>query len=298
MSIAFITPSYEGDLERCKLLCESMDALATGPWTHYLLVANHDEALFRPLKSPKRVLVSDSALLPKWFKPVRSRFLTRNRWKWISTSPAHLTWPMTGWHVQQLRKMLVARHLREDVMVMMDSDSLFVRPFDQSTFFRNGKVRLMARPKEIEDIAHYAWQKGCLKHADKLLGTPPTSLPATDYIGNMVSWHRENALAMIDHIEARSGRDLVTTMCRSRNFSEYLIYGIFVEKVLGGAGHFNEPNQLCATHWTTAELDPQTVLDLIKKLDPKQIGIGVQSFSGTSIEAVREAYLAFLRKAA
>jgi Family of unknown function (DUF6492) len=297
MTLAFITPSYDGDLERCRLLCESMDALAGGSWTHYILVADHDEALFAQLRSSRRIVLPDKALLPDWFKPVRSKLLTRGKWKWLSKSPSRLNWPMSGWHVQQLRKMMVARHITQDALVMLDSDSLFLRPFDQTVFYRDGKVRLMARPGEILDTPHFAWHQGCLIHAAKLLGTPTMPLPATDYIGNMVSWHRENALALLDHIEARSGRDLISTMCRSRNFSEYLIYGTFAENVLGGARHFMQANQLAATHWGSSTLSAKTLLDLIETLDPSQIGIGIQSFSDTPVVAIREAYLAFLRKA-
>lgn len=297
MTLAFVTPSYEGDLERCRLLCESMDALAGGSWTHYILVADHDEQLFSSLKSSRRVIIPDKAMLPGWFRPMRSSMLTRGRWKWISKSPSRLVWPMSGWHVQQLRKMLVAHHISEEALVMLDSDSLFLRPFDTKTFVRDGKVRLMARPNAILDTTHFAWHHGCLAHAAKLLGMPTMPLPATDYIGNMVSWHRENALALVDHIEARSGRDVVSTMCRSRNFSEYLIYGTFAEKVLSGARHFVETNQLAATHWGSSTLSAKTLLDLIETLDPSQIGIGIQSFSDTSIDSIREAYLAFLRKA-
>ena len=54
---AIVTPSYAGDFERCRLLCESMDRYVTGYTRHYLLVASHDVERFRALETDRRVVV-------------------------------------------------------------------------------------------------------------------------------------------------------------------------------------------------------------------------------------------------
>jgi hypothetical protein len=51
LRIAFVTPTYAGDFERCRLLCESFDRMAKEDFVHYLLVADHDLALFKPFES-------------------------------------------------------------------------------------------------------------------------------------------------------------------------------------------------------------------------------------------------------
>ena len=37
ISIALVTSSYRGDLERCRLLCDSVDRFVTGHAMHYIL---------------------------------------------------------------------------------------------------------------------------------------------------------------------------------------------------------------------------------------------------------------------
>ncbi len=60
---------------------------------------------------------------------------------WLSLK----TQPLRGWHVQQLRRIAIAAHAKEDVLVFCDSDVAFVKPFDLSAFWRDGKVRLFRR---------------------------------------------------------------------------------------------------------------------------------------------------------
>ena len=65
---AIVTPSYRGDLERCRILCASIDSFVSRLSTHYLLVEDRDVALFRPLAGPRRIVVAESELLPAWLK--------------------------------------------------------------------------------------------------------------------------------------------------------------------------------------------------------------------------------------
>ncbi|MFM9975468.1 MAG: DUF6492 family protein [Beijerinckiaceae bacterium] len=291
-TIAFITPSYERDLERCRLLCESMDDMAQGNWQHYILVADHDAPLFKPLTGPRRHIIPDSVLLPAWLKPVRRPFDKHRRWMWVSRSINHMVWPMSGWHVQQLRKMLIARHIDEASLVMTDSDSVFMRPFGNDVFFHDSALRLYAKVDGITKLPglekHVQW----VAQAQKILGLPPVILPAPDYISNLVSWRREHALAMLEHIEAVNGRELVAAMGRSRTFSEYQIYGAFAEQRLHGRGHFLDKRSLTLTYWTGDMLTEQTLEDFIDTLSDRQIAIGIQSFIGLPAEMLRRSYRA------
>jgi Family of unknown function (DUF6492) len=290
-TIAFITPSYKGDFERCRLLCESMDLMAKGNWRHYILTADHDRALFKPLEGERRTIICDSTLLPAWLKPVRRPFDNARRWIWISSSLRHPVWPLSGWHVQQLRKMLIARHVHESCLVMTDSDSVFMRPFGNDVFKQEGVLRLYAKVGGITEATNYQKHIQWVAQAQKILGLPPKTIPATDYIGNLVSWRRENALAMLDHIEAANGRELVAAMGRSRTFSEYQIYGAFTEQVLKGKGHVIDYRSLTLTYWTGDMLTEETLEAFIDTLSDRQIAIGIQSFIGLSTEMLRKSYL-------
>ncbi|MGL4637942.1 MAG: DUF6492 family protein [Beijerinckiaceae bacterium] len=286
---AIITPSYEGDLERCKLLCESMDAMAQGSWHHYLLVADHDEHLFHELANEKRSIILDSQLLPSWLRPVRQPFDKRKRWRWISTGLRNQVWPMTGWHVQQLRKMLVARHISEPVLVMADSDSFFVRAFGVQAFLEKDTVRLQRTKAEIrEDDAglekHVLWTRS----AHTLLGLPEPAFPADGYINNLVSWRRNHALSMLQRIEQMTGTDVVTAVGRHRTFSEYQIYGTYVAEVMKMEGHWPAASALSLTYWDGEAMTEDALKLFVAKLKPEQLAVCVQSFTKTSTNLLRD----------
>jgi hypothetical protein len=288
--LAIITPSYAADHQRCLLLCESLDRMATGDFRHYILVADHDRALFTPLEGQRRHIIPDSTLLPAWLNPMVRPFSGGRKIWWSAIPPV---WPMSGWHVQQLRKMLIARHIDEDVMVMADSDSVFVRPFGMDAFARDGLVRFYAKQHAITQDQVYQHHRVWVRQAASVLGLPAPALPATDYINNLVSWRRDHALAMVDRIEHRSGRELAATLGRSRTFSEYQIYGAYVDDVTGGAGHFADPEPLSLTYWSGDALTEASLRTFVDRLHPRQIAVCVQSFTGTSTGLLR-AYLAAL----
>ncbi len=158
-------------------------------------------------------------------------------------------WPMRGWHVQQLRKLAIARHAREEVMLHCDSDVIFVKPFDMNSLVcADGRVRLYRIDDgiraDIPQRGHAAW----LAAAATLLGLPVSPQPTADYINNLITWRRSHVLALLDHVETVSGRDWVSAIGRHRSFSEALIYGQFVDRVLGEAAAMSPKACRCAGH--------------------------------------------------
>lgn len=282
--IAFVTPSYAGDLSRCALLCESLDLMAQFDFTHYVLVANHDLADFRGFASSRRIVVPDADLLPRSLRAIRRPF-DRERWLWTSVAPP--LWPMSGWHVQQLRKMAIARHIDADLLVMADSDSLFVRPFGPDAFFREGLARLYVKEGGVDPADDPHDRASWVRQAARLFGLPSPAFPAADYINNLVTWRREHVVAMLDAIERLSGRGFVAALGRSRSFSEYQIYGAYVSQCAGGEGHFASSVPLSLTYWNGAALDERALTDFLRDLSPRQIAVCVQSFTGTSSDLLR-----------
>jgi hypothetical protein len=286
--IAIITPSYEGDRARCELLCESMDRMAHGDWHHYVLVADHDMPLFEHLAGPHRSVIPDSVVLPKWLKPIRNPFNPKARWRWISTKLSSPVLPMTGWHVQQLRKILVARIVNAPIMIMADSDSVMLRPFSPELFIRGDTLRLQVIEKAIQEGVtafkhHMTWSKG----AAQLLGLHSPSFPADDFIHNLVSWRRDHALAMIDHIEKTQGRDIVSAMGRHRTFSEYQIYGAYIKGISDSAAYWPDNKPLCHTYWSGNAMTQESFDVFTASLAPEQIAMCVQSFTETSVGMIR-----------
>ena len=121
-TFALATPSYRGDLDRCRLLCASIDRFVTGQAVHYLLVEDRDVPLFRDLEGPRRRILPESQLLPHWLKSIPDplSFGKRRIWTGLGAAARGLP-PLRGWHTQQLRKFAVAKASSEDVVLFADS---------------------------------------------------------------------------------------------------------------------------------------------------------------------------------
>lgn len=288
-TFALATPSYRGDLERCRLLCTSIDRFVTGQTVHYLLVEDRDVPLFRELEGPRRRILPESQLLPAWLRPVPDPLSLGRRRIWTGLGAvARGVPPLRGWHAQQLRKFAVARASREDVILFADSDMLFVRPFDLAELESGGAVRLYRKPDAItaDMTQHRRW----CENAAALLGLDRPHVPSHDYINNLVSWRRCHVLSLLDGIERRSGRDWASAIARNRQFSEYLIYGSYVEGVLGleAAGHWPDQRELCKVYWINADAEGFDRLGSFEEvLEPWQVAVGVQSFIGQPLDRIR-----------
>lgn len=283
-SYAIATPSHAGDFARCRLLCASIDRYLSGHSTHYLLVEDADLSLFKPLAGPRRTVLPESALLPGWLKARPDPLSLGRRRVWTGLGALRRgVPPLRGWHAQQLRKLALPLAMPENVVIFADSDMMFLRPFDLASLSQGEAVRLYVKPGHIraEMTEHAAW----CRSAASLLGLPAPTMPSDDYINNLVSWRREHVVAMLALIAERAGRDWVSAIGRMRRFSEYLIYGYYVDRVLGRAraGHFGEALELCKVYWGE-DRDPLAGLSHFEEvLAPGQVAVGVQSFIGTPV---------------
>lgn len=286
-TIALATASYAGDYERCVLLCASIDRFVTGWTVHYLMVEEADLPLFRRLEGPRRRIISEAMLFPAWLKswPDPSTLGKRRIW----TGPGALRrgiLPLRGWHAQQLRKLCLPVHAGEDIFLHADSDLIFLRPFDVASLVTPQGVRLYRNPGGI--TAAMPEHAGWCAEAARVLGLPAPAMPCDDYINNLVTWTRDNVLGLHRRIEAVTGRDWLSAIAVRRGFSEYSIYGFYVDQVLGAAsGHAATALPLARTYWFTHEIPEGGLAGFEGALEPGQVAVGVQSFIGEPVEKLR-----------
>lgn len=281
---AIATPSYRGDLERCRLLCASIDHFVTGLSTHYLLVEDRDVPMFSSLAGPKRRIIAESAMFPSWLRswPDPLSLGRRRLWSGVGALRRGLV-PLRGWHTQQLRKLALPRHVPEEVLLYADSDAIFLRPYDLSQQVGPDGVRLYRKPGGIDASLrrHVKWTQATAR----LLALPEPALPADDYINNLPTWTAANGRALLAHVEATTGREWFSAVAADRDLSEMMLYGMFVDQVMGKAsGHAVTPDELSRTFWGHADVGPDTFRDLSKLLGAGQVSIGVQSFIGVSLD--------------
>lgn len=282
LTAAIVTASYAPDFERCRLLCETIDRHVAGSPQHYILVEGRDVARFRQLETARRMVVDERDLLPGWLRPFDDPLSLFRRRIWLSLK----TRPLRGWHVQQLRRIAIASHIGEDVLVFCDSDVVFLRPFDCAAFVHGNQVRLFRRDHALSRPGleeHRIWSA----NAGAALGLSGNSTSDHDYISTLISWRRETVRAMCAHIEKRHGRHWVSVLGSARRFSECLIYGRYVDEVLGGVQHFHGAEEFCRVHWTGSPLSDDEFRAFVADMSPEQVAVGLQSFIGTDISRVR-----------
>ncbi|TPK57380.1 MULTISPECIES: DUF6492 family protein [unclassified Mesorhizobium] len=279
---AMVTASYAPDFERCRLLCETLDRHVTGVAHHYILVEARDVKLFRRLESANRSVVDERELLPRWLHVFDDPLSLFRRRVWLSLK----TQPLRGWHVQQLRRIAVAAHACQDVLVFCDSDVAFLKPFDCGAFWRDGKARLFRRDGVLAQDGHdehRTWSR----NAGSALGIDPSRNSVHDYISTLIAWRRDTVLAMCSRIEEVHGRNWVEVVGSARKFSECMIYGRYVDDLLDGAGHFHGSEEFCRVHWTGEALSDDEFRRFVAAMAPEQVAIGMQSFIGTDTGRIR-----------
>ncbi len=277
MSISLITTSYERDFEACRLLCDSIDAFVTGYERHYIVVEARDLARFSVLAGPRRQIVDAASVLDLPLAELPIRWKGR-RYFW----GAGLSAPIYGWHLQQLRKIAMTLAQREERALHLDSDICFVRPFDVQRYAGN-RVPLKCAPGAIDERLpqHVKWWD----NAHKVLGLPVARLPGDDYVGPMIVWERDAVAAMA----ARIGGNWAARIAATRDFSEYILYGLMVASDPAlAARHVLVPDVPCLTYWDGPPLDAAGLAAFTAGLGPEQSAIVIQSFTETPSRIIRD----------
>jgi hypothetical protein len=270
---AVITPSYIGDLQRCNLLCESMDVFLHGPWHHYVIVDRRELHLFSHLNGPRRTVMVEQEILPREIKYLGRLPFGRKLKLWWSWQTGF----MGGWQIQQLLKLQLAYVVKQDAMLMCDSDTFFIKPFDISKFSENGSIRFYGsewdRPEmEGEDLTKFS------NAAFDVLDIAAPRYPVKNYVDNMIPWHAPTVREACDYVTQKQGKAWYLALGRITIFSEYTLYGLYVDRI---AQHKDmlapSGGSICYTIWIKDDKKLQDLESDIKNLPPSIVAIGVQS---------------------
>lgn len=273
---AVITPSFAPDFERCKLLCQSMDRFISPKWKHYLIVDRRDIAIFKQLQSANREIIAVEDMLPWWIK----RVPLAKRW-WFSFK----TLPIRNWILQQIVKISLAQYIKEDVLVFVDSDVAFIRPFSFSSFEKDGKVRLFRIPEKGNIPSHYKWHRA----AGKLLGIPVSNYYGARYIGNIISWKKENVLLLHERISSVGHQDWIKILASQLHLSEYILYGVFINNILKErSGHYMDSQNICLEYWENKNLTDDEIPIFLSKICPEHVAIMISAKSNMSTDRYKK----------
>ena len=282
--VALLTPTYARDLELCALLCESVDRHVGSFSKHYLLVPDCDVPLFSRFESERRCVLPASGFLPGWLRPLPPVVQRKRRRYWWSFR----SMPVSGWHVQQILKIAATIALPHQRYCILDSDIVFFRDFDLSHFEYPNAIPLLGIPGKVTSIQirHSRW----VETSNQLLGLPAPALPAADYIGHIIFWDQQATRAMASRIEAVSSLDWVEALCRTREFSEYMLYGYFVQNDARFSGRHTLASRTgCVSYWDQSKLDKADLTRLLGGADQDDVAFSAASFSGTPAQMIRAA---------
>ena len=282
--VALLTPTYGRDLELCTLLCESVDRHVKSFSKHYLLVPDCDLPLFAHLASERRVIVPASAYLPGWLRPLPRVIQRKRRQFWWSLRAK----PVSGWHVQQFLKIAAVISLPYQRYCILDSDVVFFRDFDLARYEYPNSIPLltMANAVTADQPRHSRW----LETSHALLGLPTPALPAPDFIGHIIFWDQQTTRALTQRIEAITGLGWTEALCKTRNFSEYLLYGYFVRNDPASAtAHTVVASTPCISYWERSTLNKDELNALLRSADRNDVAFSIASFSGTPVSTIRAA---------
>jgi hypothetical protein len=283
-TVALLTPTYAADIERFDLLCESMDRYVTGYERHYVIVNDDDLPVFQKYASDRRVIAPSSAYLPSWLWAVPRFLAFKGRRIWVSP----IVKPVHGWHVQQILKIAGALNAAEDRTCLVDSDNLFFREFNVQAYAGLEKTPLYLSRGALSgsEPKHTLWTR----NAFRLLGLPEPLFPADDYVGNVIAWDKEALKSMTEEIRLATGLNWQLALCRTRRFSEYMLYGQFIAH----APRFREQHEiveksLACAYWDEEQLDEAWVRDMLESAEPQMVALCIQSYSHTSVPDIRSA---------
>lgn len=280
--LAIITPSYAPDFELCRDLCRSVEAHAVGDVEHHLIVPRSDYARFAALAGPRTHVHRVDEYLPRSFVALPKLNL------WLNLRRPFP--PLRGWITQQVVKLAATAAMDADVVLLVDSDLEFVRPFGAENFLRDGVVRFYRLPDELEEARfprHMIWHNV----SRELLGVPerPTP-PLTDYICWPCPWDPAAVRSMLARIEQVTGRRWADAIGAQLHFSEEILYGVYLDDVLGPpATSYSTSDMLCRSHPNEVELDDASLAEFLAQVRPTELAVMISAKSGTSLQARRRA---------
>jgi hypothetical protein len=284
--IAVITPSFAPDFELCVDLNRSV--LYNSPDTvhHHIIVPRPDLKLFGRLAGSRTQILCEEHLLPRTFVHVPFSNITINLSRPFP--------PVRGWILQQVVKLAAVASSEADVVLVVDSDVEFIRPITAEMFVRNGNVRFYRKPNQIDERLprHMIWHRV----AYALLGLPPAKPPFTDYIpSSLVAWDPIIVRRMLARVTTTTGRPWPTAIAGQLHFSEWTLYGVFVDAMSGAeANSFASDDQLCLCYWEHAPLNLDGVAQFIRGVRSTDVAAMISSKSRTPL-VVRKAAFAALR---
>jgi len=262
-----------------EISAESVDRYCPQGIRQYIVVSGREYHLFRHLDSSNRkvIIVEDILTSPVMCLPM----LVKGREVWL------LDWHrlVRGWIMQQIIKICAPEIADADIFLYLDTDVFFIRRFAVESVVFDDRVRLWREPGQGRLKTHLRWHRT----GSKLLGLPVCDYYGANFIGNLITWRRDIILEMRSRISSLSGKHWLRTITREFHLSEYILYGVFVQELLGAGDlrHLPTNYELCLDSWNFMDEPGDRQQLLAERLRSSHIAVNIQSVLHLPIPKVR-----------
>jgi hypothetical protein len=280
VDLAVLTPSFRGDAALFADLHESVLANTAPSVVHHVVAPPSDAHLFRQYEGARCRVWTHRDLLPRSYLsvPYASGLTLSVRRPWL---------PVRGWVVQQLMKMAGTAAIDARAVLIMDSDAVLLRELTLEQFTRDGRPWHFRRDLAVTAgmNRHLVWHQV----ARKLLGVSGgVSAPAPDYISPITVWDPAVVRDLMAHIADSTGRSWIDAVARELHVSEFILYGVFVDHVVGGIATFDGP--LCHNYYGRVPLSREDARAFAEDMPATALGAMISSHSHTPSDVRREAF--------
>jgi hypothetical protein len=82
----------------------------------------------------------------------------------------------------------------------------------------------------------------------------------------------------------------IEALCRTREFSEYMLYGYFVQNnARFSSVHRPTSSTQCVSYWEQLKLNKDELNELLRRANKDDVAFSIASFSGTPVQTIRAA---------
>jgi len=272
--IAFITPTWAGDIDHFRVMRASFETSPLGAYPHYAIVQTEDLPLFDEFReSPGLTLLTTQDVLPEDVerRRVRARALSdrfgRNFTRICGSLKRTFSWPKwpsyTGWHTQQLCKLKLATELDCETVVVVDSDVLITRHASASDFLCNSGTVCFASWKPRAQLRGKV--RKWIEESEKLVGATSEADPFNVYFDTPFVFSRTLLKMALEDLESRSGSSWHAAMLSRppRRWSEFGFYKAFLtHRACKEDVEWREPSFFRYLYDTS---DPRKVVEVAKE---------------------------------
>lgn len=277
--LAVITPSFGPDVEIFTDLRRSVQEHTPSSAVHHVIVPRGDRATFARFAGERCVVRTEPEILPRRYVRTPARGL------WVNL---RRPWPpMRGWVLQQALKITTAGSLPTKAVLIADSDVTLVRAVDPIDLVRGGQVMLY----RLEGAVHAGMARHVRWHqvARRLLGVHAAARPPLhDYVSSCNVWEPSVVRGMQARIAEVTGRHWIDAVTSELHVSEFVLYGVYVDEVLGGRepGGYLGP-EFCHNYWDNTPLDRAGAEAFAAGINPDAVAVMISAKSRTARDVRR-----------